>query len=163
MHGSDYHSYYTGAAIASGVTGVLSLAAPFVLCATDFFLNHPALLDSLPPLCIQSAMIAFALCVPATYTGRAGDNHNKPSKKIIQCAHGLSVATGLTLIFHLFLGGMTQKESFWHSLLLHSLHPTADNNITAMACLTLGAVAAVTYLFGYLKECSEVAAKEGSQ
>jgi hypothetical protein len=155
MQDPDYRRHYKRAAIAFGVTGGLSFAVPFVLCATDFFLNHPALFDSLPPLCLQPALIAFALCLPAVWIGWMGEKHQKTGQKITQCAHGLSVATGLTLIFHLWLGGMTQKESFWHSLLAHSLHPGAYNNITAIASLTLGAVAALTYVGGLLKECLE--------
>lgn len=158
MRDSDYPLYYKGVAAVAGLTAVVSFAVPFVMAgATHFFLNHPALLDTLPPLFIQPTMIAFALFFPAAYIGWMGEKHQKTSQKITQCAHGLSVATGLTLVFHLLLGGMTKSDPFWHSLLAHSLHPTIDNNITAIACLTLGAFAAVGYVAGFLKDCSEEA------
>ena len=79
MHDPDYRPYYKSAAIGAGATGVLSFAAPFVLskAAPDLFLSHPALLDSLPPLCMQPAMIAFALCLPAVWIGWMGKKHVK--------------------------------------------------------------------------------------
>lgn len=158
MHVSHYRSVYKRAAYITGPTAFVLLAVPFFMAGpTDFFLNHPALLDTLPPLFIQSAIIVCALFVPAACIGWMGQNHKKTSQKITQCAHGLSVTTGLTLVFHLLLGGMTKSDPFWHSLLAHSLHPTTHNNITAIACLTLGAFTAVGYVAGFLKDCWEQA------